>query len=218
MFIANFSLPPSTFTLEHTADALPEIEIEAERIAAHSTQWTMPCLWVKNAAFETIEETFRSDPSIDEIVDSVHYDEVGFYHVEWTETIKERFDIFTDKEGSILEAHLQNGSWRVAFRFTAREQLRTFREYLTDKGHRFQLLGMTLPKTPRQGYYQLTPRQRDALVAAAKNGHFSIPRETTITDLADEFDISHQAFSELLRRGMENLVFSTLTAEERYDR
>lgn len=56
------------------------------------------------------------------------------------------------------------------------------------------------------------------LVAAAKNGHFTIPRETTITDLADEFDVSHQAFSELLRRGMENLVFSTLTAEERYDR
>lgn len=214
MLVATVWLPPEALALEHTVDALPEIDVEAERIAAHSTKWTMPCLWVAHDDLGAVDEAFEADPSLDALVESRHFQENGFYHVEWSETVTERVDSFTDKEGSVLEAHLREGGWRVVFRFTDREQLEAFRDRLDDENHEFQLLGLNDPETPRQAYHRLTAPQRDALVAAAKSGYFGVPRESTIDDLADEFGISHQSLSERLRRGMENLVRSTLTVEE----
>ena len=41
-----------------------------------------------------------------------------------------------------------------------------------------------------------------------------MPREVTSQDLADEFDISHQALSERFRRATKNLVASTLAVDE----
>lgn len=214
MLIGTFSLPPSALALEHTADRLPEIDVEAERIAAHSTKWTMPCLWVSHDDLEAVDEALRSDPSVDAVVHSSHFAEAGFYHVDWEESVKERIDAYTDKEGSILEAHLQGGSWRVDFRFADRGQLESFRDHLTEQGHEFRLLGLNDSETPRQAYHGLTPSQRDALVTAARGGYFGVPRETTIGELAGELGISHQSFSERLRRGVENLVFSTLAVED----
>lgn len=217
MFIATFSLPPEALALEHTIDALPEIDVEAERIAAHSTEWTMPCLWVTYGDLDEVDEALDTDPSVDALVERRHFEEAGFYHVDWSGTVEERIDEFIDKEGSILQAHLQGGRWRVVFRFVDRGQLDAFRRRLDERSHQFRLLDLNVPDTPRQAYHRLTPPQRDALVAAARDGYFGVPRQTTISELAGSVGISHQSFSERLRRGMENLVYSTLTVEDRGD-
>lgn len=214
MLVVTVAMPPAALALEHTLDVLPSIDVEAERIAAHSTRWTMPCLWASHGDLDAVEEAMRSDPSVDTIVERRHYEDAAFYHVEWSESVVERINTFTDKEGSILQAHLQGGSWRVVFRFADRDQFESFRDHLDELGHEFQLLGLNDPETPREAYHQLTAPQRDALVAAARDGYFGVPRETTIRELADEVGITHQSFSERLRRGTENLVLSTLTVEE----
>jgi predicted DNA binding protein len=52
-------------------------------------------------------------------------------------------------------------------------------------------------------------------VVAAKQGYYQIPRETTVADIADALDISTQAASERLRRGMDQLITSIhVTSEE----
>jgi predicted DNA binding protein len=56
----------------------------------------------------------------------------------------------------------------------------------------------------------LTDAQREALTLARKRGYFSVPREATLTELAEELGISHQAMSGRLRRGLESLVDGTL--------
>lgn len=218
MLVVTVAIPPAALALEYTLDALPSIDVEAERIAAHSTRWTMPCLWMSHDDLDAVDEALHSDPSVDAIVERRHFEDDGFYNVDWSESVTERIDAFTDKEGSILQAHLQGESWRVVFRFADREQFDSFRDRLDELGHEFRLLGLNDPETPREAYHQLTAPQRDALVAAATNGYFGVPRETTISELADEIGISHQSFSERLRRGMENLVFSTLTVEKAGDR
>jgi predicted DNA binding protein len=60
----------------------------------------------------------------------------------------------------------------------------------------------------------VTPGQQNVLVAARERGYFDIPRETTLRELADELDVSHQTLSEHLRRGIMNLVDATLTTQE----
>ncbi|WP_227379581.1 helix-turn-helix domain-containing protein [Haladaptatus halobius] len=42
------------------------------------------------------------------------------------------------------------------------------------------------------------------------NGYYSVPRNATGKELADEFNISHQAFSERLWRGYRELVKNAL--------
>lgn len=61
----------------------------------------------------------------------------------------------------------------------------------------------------QQGF---TEAQRDILVAAFKTGYFEIPRETSLTDLADQRNESHQAVSEILILTTDHLIESTLIA------
>jgi hypothetical protein len=62
--------------------------------------------------------------------------------------------------------------------------------------------------------YGLTAKQRTVLVAAIETGFFSLPRETTLADLAERFDISEQAVSEHLRRAQRNVLRETVLADE----
>lgn len=216
MLIASFSISPESLALAETTETLPAIDVEAERIAAHSMEWTMPCLWVGHSNFDTVDEQLRSDSSVDNIVEIDRVGEEAYYQVEWSGDVKHRINSYIDKSGSLLEAHLTDGRWSIVLRFVSRDQFNTFCDHLQEQGHAFSLLDLSETDTPRVSYRGLTPTQRDALVAAATQGYFCVPRETTIEELAADLDTSHQALSELLRRGIENLVFSTLTAEEQH--
>lgn len=59
----------------------------------------------------------------------------------------------------------------------------------------------------------LTGPQREAIVLARRRGYFDVPREVTLSELAGELGISHQAMSGRLRRGLESLLDSTLMAD-----
>lgn len=66
------------------------------------------------------------------------------------------------------------------------------------------------PTEPHGGAFNLTAKQRDALVAAYSAGYYETPREITAAGLAEEFDLSQQAFSDRLRRGTSKLIDETL--------
>lgn len=214
MLIASFSVSPEALALAETAEAIPEIDVEAERIAAHSMEWTMPCIWVSYSDFNAVDEQLRADSSVNEVVEGDHVDEEAYYQIDWSDEVKHRINPYLDKSGSLLEAHLTDGRWTIVLRFASRDQFDTLCDHLREQGRGFTLLGISEAETPRVGYRGLTPTQRDALVAAANQGYFRVPREVNIEGLAAELDTSHQALSEVLRRGMENLVFSTLTAND----
>ncbi|MFC7226931.1 helix-turn-helix domain-containing protein [Salinirubellus salinus] len=54
--------------------------------------------------------------------------------------------------------------------------------------------------TPVAQRWDVTPRQSEAVEAAFRLGYFSVPREVTARDVADELGISKSAFLERLRR------------------
>lgn len=213
MLIGTFSLPPAAVALEHTLHEIPEIQVEAERIAAHSTKWTMPCLWAANAEFDAVDEALTDDPTVDAIVETYEFDDEKYYQLDWAEHIEERIDSYLDKQASILDASASAEGWRVRIRFVNRDQFDAFRDVLHERDITFQLRQLTEPGSPRQTFGDLTPDQRDALVTARKRGYYRVPREITARELAEELDISHQSVSELLRRGTESLIDATLVTE-----
>jgi len=58
------------------------------------------------------------------------------------------------------------------------------------------------------------PPQRETLSYAVSAGYHSLPRRVSTKDIAEEFDISDQAVTERLRRGITTLVTNTLLAAQ----
>lgn len=210
MLIATFTLDLGAIALEEAFEAAPEMMVEAERIAAHSTQWTMPCLWVAHEDLDAVDEALMADPTVDEIVATDEFDGETYYQIDWKDEVDERITAYIDREGSILSAEATSEGWEVQLRFASRDQFDNFRERLRENGHSFTLLELFEPGAPRQTMGELTPPQRDALVAAVERGYYKVPRESSARELAEELDMAPQSLSELLRRGTENLVRSNL--------
>lgn len=210
MLIATFRLDPEAIALAETLSELPGLEVEAERVAAHSTTWTMPCLWVSYDDFDAVDDAFAADPSIDSVVDATPFEDQKYYQVDWNDAVQERIDTFLDNEGSILNAQATAEGWKTRIRFVAREQFDEFRAVLHDRAFSFDLLGLTNPDEPRHSVGELSPTQRDALREAKERGYYEVPREITARELAAELDVSHQNLSEVLRRATAKLVDETL--------
>lgn len=211
MLLATFSLSSEAIALSKTLQDFPEITIEAERIAAHSTEWTMPCLWIANADFDRIDESLRNDPSVDSIVETYEFDEEKYYQLDWSDDVVDRIDAYLDQEASLLDAKASDEAWRVRIRFASRDQFDTFCSQMDERDDGYELLELVEPGAPRQSVGRLTPGQRDALVAAVEHGYYEIPREASADELAAALGISQQALSERLRRATRNLVDSRLT-------
>lgn len=206
MFTAEISVDVEEFALAHALTEVPEMEVEADRLAAHSRHWVMPCLWVAGGDFAAFEEALEADPTVAEVVTATEYDNEKFYQVNWTEDIKQHVDAALDEEGSLLHAETTNDEWHLVVRFASRNQFDIFREYFTDQGINFSLENLTKASSPQQFMGGLTAAQRDALVIAVEEGYFAIPREATMEDVADSLGISTQAASERIRRGVKQFV------------
>ncbi|MFT4947102.1 MAG: putative DNA binding protein, partial [Natronomonas sp.] len=68
-----------------------------------------------------------------------------------------------------------------------------------------------------RGSQSLTATERKTVATAFESGYFQSPRETTLSDLAEEFDISKPGVSKNLRRGQRKITRSVAGALEHLD-
>ncbi|ATW88141.1 hypothetical protein halTADL_1364 [Halohasta litchfieldiae] len=214
MNIATFQLDHEAVGLNQAFGQVPKMRVEAERVAAHSTEWTMPCLWISGTDFTAIDEALSSDPSIETIVEAAEFADEKYYMVKWADAVMEQIARYTNQGGSILSATGTPEGWRLRFRFADRDHFDSFRKALNDQNYSYSLLELTEPDKPRLSVGNLTPRQREALVTAWEHGYYKIPREVSGEEIAAVLGISHQTLSELLRRGTEKLIKSQLVTTE----
>lgn len=214
MLVASFRLDPEAVALRETFERLPDLQIEVERIAAHGTESTMPCLWTSGADFDALDRALDADASVAAVLEASEFPAEKYYQIDWSEMVERRVDAFIDHEASVLEAAADADGWRLRFRFVTREQFDAFRAFLTERDYSFSLLDLAEPDAPRRWRAALTPAQREALVVANERGYFDVPRGITTRELGAELSVSHQALSERLRRATGNLVDSTLAAPE----
>ena len=214
MFTATIALSPDDFALPHALETVPEMTVTAERLAAHSRHWVMPCLWAGGGDFDAFDAALDTDPTVDTVVSDTQVDNEKFYLIEWTDGVKQHIDVALDRQGSLLHAGTVGDEWHLRIRFDTPEQFAVFRTYLSDNDISFRLATLSQTTAPRQQPVGLTAAQRDALVVAVEEGYFAIPRETTMQGVADRLGISSQAASERLRRGVVQFVESALVASD----
>lgn len=97
--------------------------------------------------------------------------------------------------------------WTFVVRFRKHEGPAQFQQRCRELEIRFNVVKVYYSTDPASA---VTAAQREALTLAVKRGYYAVPRRCTTTDLAEALAISAQSVTERLRRGVSNLVTSTL--------
>lgn len=165
---------------------------------------------------EELEESLNSDPTVADYEQIDSNGSTNIYYVEHTDETKLISPAVTAANGFLLQAETKDNGWVIQAQLPSREALNSVWERARANDISFNLLEIY---EKREGgsktSFGLTEEQQLALEVAYKKGYFSEPREMSLEDIADEIGISSTAMSGRLRRGMRNLVSSTLIEDDR---
>lgn len=129
------------------------------------------------------------------------------------DTGRERQELLED--GVFLTRVRSGGaSWSLTLLRPDREVLSRTYERCEESGLSLAVDSICEPEDDERGRFGLTESQYTTLVEARRRGDHGVPRDATLSELAAALGISHQAFSERLRRDHGNLVSRTLSTWE----
>lgn len=211
--IVELTLPADVFELGRILAVEGDTHIELETMVPIGAR-SIPFFRVFEGR-DSFETKVGADDSVSDITEVSSQNGEILYGLDWDSSDDSFFQGIIETEASILEASGSQDTWAFNLRFTSHEDLSTFQSYCLEHDLPIEVQGLYNPTKPEAGpWFGLTPQQRVALSRAVEEGYYSIPRETSTRDLADEFDISDQAMTERLRRAIVNLVTNTLLLTE----
>lgn len=124
------------------------------------------------------------------------------------------YESAVDADGVFLKSETDGDGWTVKMLFPSRDAFNEFRAACDDVDLALDVDSIySKPFSGSGDEIALTDPQRNLLTRAVQVGYFDIPRETTLQELGQQMNISGQAASERLRRGMETLIRETVTEE-----
>ena len=211
--IIEFEVPAKAFALEETLVALPDIEIEIERVVAGNSEHITPYVWAHADDFDALEAAFEADPTVESASLLSETKQERSYQITWAGSIEEIVQLLTDHQGTLIHATGSDDGWHLRTVFPDRKALSEACDAADEIGLQSTVQAIYESKETRHIHYGLTEKQRETMVAAFEAGCFSIPREVTLTEFAEQRDISHQSISERIRRATGHLVESTLISQ-----
>ena len=192
--------------LGSTFEAVPEAACELEQVIATEGYG----LWLSGPSQEIVEEALAADLSIEAHTLVSSHPQQWLFRVEPAPGTMDVVEHAIAAGGSVLTATAEEGRWRLQVRFQERDDCRRYYEALETAGTDTTVVKMTGLDETSPASYGLTPKQYEALLAALDHGYFTIPRETSMEELATELGVSHQALSERLRRAYRALITAEL--------
>ncbi len=208
--IVEIGLPADEFALSRTLSELEAVEFEVERFVAQDTDQVMPFVWASGDDVDRIADVLERDESIEGFELLSEFDDEQLYRMEWVEQIQTLVQILVEEDGSILAAFGDASGWELRVLFSDRDSLSRTYDYCQEAGLTMDVHSIYRLDDGREGRFGLTDEQQDTLVAAYDRGYFDVPRAITLTDLAEDLGISHQALSERLRRGEKSVLENTV--------
>ncbi|WP_254529044.1 helix-turn-helix domain-containing protein [Natrinema gelatinilyticum] len=223
--LAEFIVPAEEFVLAETLTIAPDMEIEIKRVAGGESTVT-PYFWATGGDFNRFEEALREDDMVLEVLTLEEHEELAqedqvderFYRVTWKMEVPNLVAAVSEAKATVLEAISEDtNQWEVKILFPSEEALSEFHDYYIEHDFDIQPRRVYRPGNPEeQAEYEVSEKQQDALEAAYHAGYFAVPREYTLTEIAEQLNISRNALSARLRRGQRNLLANTIMHRDRY--
>jgi predicted DNA binding protein len=208
--IVRGTVPADELALNHTLSELPDLEIECERVVKSGEDVIMPLLWVRHGDHDEIDAVLDADPTVDEVNCLSTFDDEYLYRMTWTGHVHLLVHMLTNGEATVLDAYGRKDRWTLRVVYPDRDHLSGTHDFIDEHGLTFDVESIRELDGEPAGRFGLTERQYRALVEATEGGYYDVPRRMTLEELAADLDVSHQALSETLRRGIEALVEDTL--------
>ena len=208
--IVRGTVPADDFALAHALAAVPDLEFEVERLVDTGDDVVMPLIWVRCDDDEAVVRAFEEDPSVGTVDVLAEFDGEWLYRMEWVDNVELVLRMLTSAEATVLDAYGRGDRWKLRMVFPDRENLTEVHEFCTNHGIALDVESVRELDGEPAGRFGLTTEQFEALTTAAERGLYDVPREETLEELAEEFDVTHQALSERIRRATGALVEDTL--------
>jgi predicted DNA binding protein len=170
----------------------------------------MPLLWVRGETEDSVTQTLQNDPSVENVECLTVFEDEQLYRMAWTGQVELILQMLTSAEATILDAYGTGEQWSLRILYPSRDALSTTVEFGKKHGVTFDITTIRQVDGEPAGRYGLSGAQYEALETAVKRGYYEIPRKNNLDDIAAEFDISHQALSERMRRATRALIEDTI--------
>ncbi|WP_224332603.1 helix-turn-helix domain-containing protein [Haloprofundus halobius] len=211
MLIAELTL--STSILETTLTSAPGVTVALDQQYARECGTVLLQVRATGDGLATFHAALDDDPTV---ADADVLDEADDWRQYRITLSPEGADastyyIRTELDAVMLAAEANADGWSLRMQFPNRASVSAYRQRCIDTGLSFRLHRLYRASTRGQGQYGLTDAQRDVLTEAVDAGYFEVPRRCSLADLGDEFDVSGQAVSERLRRGLQTLLQNTVS-------
>lgn len=216
--IVEFTLSNEGFVLGRALAADQDVDIVFERvISVDGSQTTY--FWVIGDDPDETARHVRASPLVESLTTLDDLGDRALYGVQWTASGSDSGLLASLRRasGAVLAAETtRNGRWWFKARFVSREALGEFyREcraasIMVEIEQIYQASSETVE--PAAAVNALTESQREVLEHAVEAGYFAIPREASLGEVAADLEVSQQAVSETLRRGVHRILHTTVRA------
>jgi hypothetical protein len=207
--VAEFSLPLESVLLGRVLDGAESTRLDVDRVAPVGD--SVAYVWVDGPDRDAVVGHLRETDAVSAVTPLDELPDRTLVRFEWHVEDDPVFDAVAAVDGVVLDATAERDGWSVRIRFPHKTDVQTFYERLLDEDVPVQVAFPT--ETSSDGGSEgLSPTQRETILVALRSGYFEVPRRVSLAELADELGVSDQAVSERLRRGLETLLATTLTA------
>ena len=220
--IAHLRVSADSFKLGRILDVTGGTSVVLENLVPLGEQ-AVPFFTIFGAAErQAFRAAVQDHPSVQNVQQVSSHNDRTLFALDWDVAEDRLFQGIEAAEAHLLSATGGPKTWEFELRFPSHERLSEFKEHCSGADIALEVGRVYNPTRPESGpFYGLTQRQRDTLVRAVQGGYYSLPRELSTKDLAEEFGISDQAVTERLRRAIVALVDNSLVAaleeQEQFD-
>ena len=211
--IVEAAVPADQLALAATLRVVPDTRADAVRAVAGGASPVMPVL-VFDGHHEDVEPALRDDPSVATVSPLATLEKECVYQVEWADGAADSLRTVLPDEGAVLRTRAADGKWCFRALFADRSPMENWYHGCRDDGLDVDVESVHDPtESVRSRQHGLSRKQYVALETALQHGFYDIPRQVTLEELADEFDVSHQALSERLSRAHRSTIANVVAAD-----
>jgi hypothetical protein len=202
--------------LEASLERASEVTVSIEKQTTSADESLDLTIWASGDRLGEFEEGLDADRTVSRWIAVGGTETRRLYRIRLTQQASSSIDYhgWTDGKAVFLSAERDVGTWTVEGYFPDRSVLQDLAAGCESNDVQFDLLELSDSDGLQDSQqFGLSDVQLETLLTALDRGYYSVPRQVNLQELAEPLDVSHQAVSERLRRGVGSLIRSTVAEQ-----